>query len=165
MKSRICFLWLSVCLLVGSPEVFAQFAKRSWPANAKVPSIDYTDLTGQVLSWQQLQGKVVVINFWATWCAPCTEELPSLQRLQEMKLGSDLVVITINHKERLGKIRSFNLDTGFNLPVVADSQGEIAKNWGIKIFPTSVILSREGKPTWIIEGSADWTSKELLDLL
>ena len=165
MKSRASHLFLAVLLLVCSCQVFAQFEKRNWPTNISAPSIEYTDLSGQLWNWPQLKGKVVVINFWATWCTPCTEELPSLQQLQDLKQNNNFIVLTINNKEAPSRIRNFNLKNGFTLPVVADRQGDIAKSWGIKIFPTSVILSREGKPIWVIEGSADWTSKEISNLL
>lgn len=165
MKSWSGLLLTAILLLVCSPHVFAQFEKRTWPTNASAPSIEYTDLSGQLWNWPQLKGKVVVINFWATWCAPCTEELPSLQRLQDLNPKNNLIVLTINHKEAPSKIRQFNAANGFTLPVVADRQGDIAKSWGIKIFPTTILLSRDGKPIWIIEGSADWTSQEISDLL
>jgi thiol-disulfide isomerase/thioredoxin len=165
MKPRSRFLIFAVLLLLSSTQLFAQFAKRPWTANVRTPSIEYTDLSGQLWNWQKFKGKVLVINFWATWCAPCTEELPSLQRLQDLHQNNHLTVLTINHKEAPSKIRQFNAASGFTLPVVADREGDIAKSWGVKIFPTSVILSTEGKPLWIIEGSVDWTSKEILDLL
>ena len=154
------FLW-AVLLLFGSPHVSAQFVKRPWPSNVSVPSMEFTDLSGRSWNWPQLKGKVVVINFWATWCAPCIEELPSLQRLQELNQNKPLMVLTINHKEGPRKIRQFNAENGFTLPVVADRQGDISKQWGIKIFPTTVLFSKEGQPLWIIEGSADWNSKEI----
>jgi len=165
MKSRFSHLFMAVLLLVCTPQVFAQFEKRNWPNNASFPPFEYSDLSGQLWNWQQVKGKVVVINFWATWCVPCTDELPSLQQLQDLNQNNNFVVLTINNKEAPSRIRNFNLKNGFTLPVIADRQGDIAKSWGIKIFPTSVILSREGKPIWVIEGSADWTSKEISNLL
>lgn len=165
MKSRFGYLFLTVVLFGYSSLVLAQFEIRPWPNNTNAPPIEHTDISGQVFSSHELKGKVLLINFWATWCAPCTEELPSLQKLQEINQDKHLLVLTINNKESINKIRNFKRKNDMTLPVVTDVQGDITKQWGIKIFPTTVMLTGDGKPKWIVEGSADWTSKEISDLL
>jgi thiol-disulfide isomerase/thioredoxin len=91
-------------LLNGS--AWAQFQKTPWPATQATPALDFQDLQGQRWTAERLKGRSVVLNFWATWCPPCKEELPSLQTLHEIG-GGDPVVIGINVRETAshGQIR------------------------------------------------------------
>lgn len=165
MNSRLALSLLGILMLACSNHALAQYEKKPWPPHLTAPAIDYTELSGQLWDRQLLKGKVVVINFWASWCAPCIEEMPSLQRLQESIPKNQLIVLTINHKETPIKIRNFNQRNGFTLPVIADQQGNIAKSWGIKIFPSTIVLSPHNQPLWSIEGSTDWASDEWIGLL
>ncbi len=156
---------LGVALIVFCNQVLAQFEKRHWSTESDPPNIEYTDISGNTWNGFQLKGKIVVLNFWATWCAPCMEEMPSLQKLQDNSQSNQLLVLTINNKESPGKIQQFIGKNQFTLPVITDRQGVIAKKWGVKIFPTSIVLSHQGKPMWIIEGAVDWTGQEMQELL
>ena len=164
-RASLCLWGIGLALLIFASQAHAQFEKKAWPKSFNAPPIEYTDLSGKTWNWQQLKGKVVVLNFWATWCAPCLEELPSLQTLQDFTENSGVVILTINVKETPSKIQQFVARNGFNLPVIADRQGEIAKKWAVKVFPTSMIVSAQRKPTWIVEGPVDWTSKEASEWL
>jgi len=160
------YLWsLWLALVLCTTQVHAQFEKKPWPKAMAVPRIEYTDLSGKAWDGQQLKGKVVVLNFWATWCAPCLEELPSLQTFQDFSHQNEIVILTINVKETPSKITTFLTRNGFNFPVIADRYGEITKKWGVKLFPTSVVVSAQGKPVWIVEGSVDWTHPEVSEWL
>ena len=125
-----------------------------------MPAIEWVDVSGKSWSLDQLKGKSVAVNFWATWCAPCLEELPSLQTLLEFSRGSDVVVLTVNVKDPLSRIQQFVSRNGFTFPVVSDRQGAMARQWGVKVFPTSVLISPQGKPVWVIEGAVDWAGQD-----
>jgi thiol-disulfide isomerase/thioredoxin len=156
------YIWiLGPTLVLCTTHALAQFDKKRWPKGMVVPSIEYTDLSGKAWEPHQLKGKVVILNFWATWCAPCLEELPSLQTLRDFSTSNDLLILTINVKETPSKIQQFVSRNGYTFPVIADRQGDISKKWGVKLFPTSVVISTQGKPIWIVEGPVDWTSKEI----
>ena len=156
------YIWaLGLALVLCTTQTQAQFEKKRWPKGMVAPSIEYTDLSGKAWEPNQLKGKVVILNFWATWCAPCLEELPSLQTFQDFSTSNDLLILTVNVKETPSKIQQFVSRNGYTFPVIADRQGDISKKWGVKLFPTSVVISAQGKPTWIVEGPVDWTSKEI----
>jgi thiol-disulfide isomerase/thioredoxin len=140
--------------------VQAQHLKTPWPSRVTVPALEWVDVSGKPWNRDQLAGKVVVINFWATWCAPCLEELPSLQTLLEFSRDADVVVLTVNVKDPLARIQQFVSRNGFTFPVVSDRQGAMARHWGVKVFPTSVLISSQGKPVWVIEGAVDWAGRE-----
>jgi thiol-disulfide isomerase/thioredoxin len=156
------YIWiLGLAFVLCANYAHAQFEKKRWPKGMVVPSIEYSDLSGKAWDLNHLKGKVVILNFWATWCAPCLEELPSLQTFQDFSNSNDLLILTINVKETPSKIQEFVSRHGYTFPVIADRQGDISKKWGVKLFPTSIVMSTQGKPTWIVEGPVDWTSKEI----
>ena len=123
------YIWaLGLTLALCTTHALAQFDKKRWPKGMVVPSIEYTDLSGKAWEPHQLKGKVVILNFWATWCAPCVEELPSLQTLRDFSTSNDLLILTINVKETPSKIQQFVSRNGYTFPVIADRQGDISKN-------------------------------------
>ena len=101
----------------------------------------------------------MVLNFWATWCAPCKEELPSLQTLHEISGGNPLV-IGINVREPTARVSRYMKSTGLDFPVVLDAQGELAKQWGVTVFPTTVLIGTDGKAQWRVLGDVDWSGRE-----
>ena len=149
----------ATALLAWPLQAQAQFQKTPWPANQPTPVLDLTDLQGQRWSNANLKGRAVVLNFWATWCAPCKEELPSLQTLHELG-GGDPVVIGVNVRETASHVKRFIAATGMTFPVVLDPQGELAKRFGVSAYPTSLLIAPDGQIRWRILGEVDWTGAE-----
>jgi thiol-disulfide isomerase/thioredoxin len=137
----------------------AQFNKTPWPATQASPGLDLIDLQGQRWSTETLKGRAVVLNFWATWCAPCKEEMPSLQTLHELG-GGDPVVIGINVRETASHVKRYVKTTGIGFPVVLDAQGELARRWGVSVYPTTFLIAPDGRVRWRIQGEVDWTGAE-----
>ena len=150
---------LLVAMLCLPLLAHAQFQKTPWPAAQATPALDLTDLQGQHWTTERLKGRAVVLNFWATWCPPCKEELPSLQTLHEMG-GGDPVVIGINVRETASHVRRYLASTGMNFPVVLDPQAELAKRFGITAFPTTLLIAPDGKIRWRVVGEVDWVGAE-----
>jgi len=147
-------------LLLASPLfACAQFQKTPWPAAQTAPVLDLQDLQGQRWSAEKLKGRAVVLNFWATWCPPCKEELPSLQTLHDIG-GGDLMVIGINVRETASHVRRYMASTGLNFPVVLDPRAELAKQWGVTAFPTTVLIGPDGRARWRVVGEVDWSGRE-----
>lgn len=153
-------LWGVILALCWTGALQAQHLKSPWPSRLAQPAIDWVDESGKTWNRSQLAGKTVVINFWATWCAPCLDELPSLQTLREFSRDTNVVVLTVNVKDPVSRIHQFVSRNGFTFPVVSDRQGALARLWGVKVYPTSVLVSPQGKPVWVIEGAVDWTGRE-----
>jgi len=139
--------------------VAAQFQKTPWPATQAQPVLDLIDLQGQRWSSERLKGRAVVLNFWATWCPPCKEEMPSLQTLHEIG-GGDPVVIGVNVRETASHVRRYVQATGIQFPVVLDPQAELAKRYGVTAFPTTLLMAPDGRVRWRVLGEVDWSGAE-----
>lgn len=149
--------------LVGA-DAHAQFDKAPWPRSQATPAIDAVDLQGQRWTSAQLKGRVVVVNFWATWCGPCKEEMPSLQALHSAD-GTPPVVIGINVKEPASTVKRFANAQGLTFPLVLDPHGEITRRWGVRVYPTTVLIGPDGQARWRVVGEVDWSGDEVASLL
>jgi thiol-disulfide isomerase/thioredoxin len=151
---------LAVLSLIFLPtHAWAQFDKTAWPANVATPKIEATDLQGKVWTIADLTGKVVVLNFWATWCAPCKDELPTLQTLYDIS-DAQTVVLTINVREPAARASRYMQSTGMTLPVISDVKGELAKRWGVAVYPTTILIAPNGQARWRIVGDVDWSGAQ-----
>lgn len=152
------FLWACLSLLLVRPAL-AQFQKTPWPVSLPNPVLDLQDVQGQRWTSERLKGRAVVLNFWATWCPPCKEELPSLQTLHELG-GGDPLVLGINVRETTSHVRRYLVSTGLSFPVVLDPQGELAKRLGVTAYPTTLLIAPDGQVRWRVVGEVDWSSSQ-----
>ncbi len=157
-------LFLGVCLAVLSSsfvptQAWAQFDKTAWPAKVDTPKIEAIDLQGKAWTTAELAGKVVVLNFWATWCAPCKDELPTLQTLHDIS-DVQTVVLTINVREPSARAARYMQSTGMTFPVISDAKGELAKRWGVTVYPTTILIALNGQARWRVVGDVDWSSAQ-----
>lgn len=124
-----------------------------------VANFTYKDLSGQVRDLASLKGKVVILNFWASWCAPCIEEVPSLIKLiQEFK--GDVVLIAVsgdNNKEDIDVfLKSFPELKGDHMTIVFDEDRSVMKRFDVARLPESLVLDKEQKLAKKLVGSIDW---------
>ena len=148
--------WLSWCLL--APTAWAQFERSAWPPAQATPVWQAADTQGGNWRSEALQGRVVVLNFWATWCAPCKEELPTLQTLSDFVDPQQVAVLALNVKEPAARVQRYAQSTGLGMPVLLDPRGDVAQMFGVKVFPTTILLDRQGRARWRIVGEVDWRS-------
>jgi thiol-disulfide isomerase/thioredoxin len=137
---------------------------QPWAARKPVPALQASDLNGQVWRLADLRGKVVLLNFWASWCEPCRAEMPSLQRLADQH-PQNLVVLAVNLKESTQTVQQFVQRTALTLPVLPDPQGATARAWGVRIFPSTVLIDAQGTVRSVVQGELDWTGPDAKRLL
>lgn len=131
------------------------------------PDTEWRSGDGAKVSLADFNGKVVMVNFWATWCAPCIRELPSINRLQATLGGDDFTVVAINI-DTGGKAvaapfaKRLEID---NLDLYLDPRGSTSRAMGVNVMPTTVVYDRQGKEVGRLEGGAEWDSPEALALL
>jgi thiol-disulfide isomerase/thioredoxin len=163
MQRRHLLQSAALGLLSGPLRSQAQgFDRSPWPAQVPTPALDALNLQGQRVRLSDFKGRAVLLNFWASWCEPCRAEMPLLQSLPDL-LGEDrLVVLAINFKETPRRVLSFVQSTSLSLPVLFDPQGDIARAWDVRVFPTTLLIDRQGRARQRVRGEVDWTSATAL---
>lgn len=156
--------WLAMAAALSLPLPLpgrASTIERPWPARKPAPPLALDDLEGRRWSLAPLRGKVVVLNFWASWCEPCVTEIPTLSWLAETHAArGDLVVLGVNYQEHEVKVRRFLQGVPVPYPVLLDRNGEAAKTWTSRIFPTTVLIGRDGRPAISVIGELDWAGQQ-----
>lgn len=127
--------------------------------------ISFKDKDGKIVSLNTLKGKVVFINFWATWCPPCIEEMPSINKLkQSFKDNEEIVFLMVDVDNKMEKSTAFMVKNNYDLPVYVHNGNIPAEYLGSSI-PTTVILDKSGDMIVRIEGGRDYTSPEMVKVL
>lgn len=156
MAACLCLL---ACLV--APGVSAG-TLEPWSATAPLPAFSLPDGSEKIHQLADYKGKVVLVNFWASWCPPCIREMPSLQRLQE-KLGDQpFVILTINVGEKKYKVWKFTKLIDFTLPVLLDTHSETFNAWEASVLPTSFLLDTEGRIRYRVVADLEWDSEAVI---
>jgi thiol-disulfide isomerase/thioredoxin len=129
---------------------------RPWPADKPTPTLGLPGWDGPAWNIADARGQVLVLNFWASWCEPCRSELPSLELLASRHAADQLQVLCINFRETDAAIKSFLNAQPLSLPILRDRDGGTSKDWGARIFPTTVVVDRNGRAVYSVIGEVDW---------
>lgn len=135
------------------PLDLIDYASRSAPPHFSGSTID----TRQV-SMRDLRGKVVLMNFWASWCAECRPEMPVLERLHREFAPQGFAVIGINAREGSEAIRRYASELGLTFPLVLDRDGKINALYGVVGLPTTFLVGRDGRAVALAVGPREWAS-------
>lgn len=131
----------------------------------RTPILRLDDLDGVTRDLAGLRGKVVLLNFWATWCPPCVEEIPSMQRLYQRLHGQGLEIMAVDVGEEPAQVRGFLRDKAVDFPVLLDPDGSALKTWKIYAFPTSLVVDRGGNIRYAVYGAFAWDADEVVNLM
>ena len=149
----LCSLSLSGC------SSDAPRAPDSGPVAVGQPAPDFTltDLQGRSYTLSQLRGKVVIVNFWASWCPPCRAEMPSMEQLHRQLSGQGLVMLAINiEKDGRRIVPQFLAANPHSFPVLLDDQEVVQRRYGVNRFPESFVIRKDGVIDDKIIGAIDW---------
>jgi thiol-disulfide isomerase/thioredoxin len=138
---------LAIGMLLGGmilSRPVSLFASDRIEVGYSVPDFKLSSLDGMATSLIDFRGRPLILNFWASWCGPCREEMPLLQQVYE-GLGDRIFVVGINYAEPSSHVLSFTHTIGVTFPILLDSKGEVAKRYQIAGFPTTFFLNSEGK--------------------
>jgi thiol-disulfide isomerase/thioredoxin len=142
----------------------ASFAFTLLEEPRPLPDVSFVDGTGRAMTLADFQGKVVLLNIWATWCVPCREEMPTLDRLQAELSGPDFQVVPLSiDRAGLDVVRKFYDEIGVeHLAIYVDSSGKASRELGAVGLPTTLLVDREGRELGRLVGPAEWDSPEVV---
>ena len=134
------------------------------PADSAPPSaFQLQDLNGRVHRLSDYRGKVVLVNFWATWCEPCRAEMPSIERLQKRLGEQSFAVLAINMDEPEARIAKFVSAMPLALPVLLDPGGKVTRAWKVRVLPASFVIDTDGRVRYSVIGDMDWSAPAVVE--
>jgi len=128
------------------------------------PSFTLKDLNGKEVKLEDHRGKIVFLNFWATWCPPCREEMPSMEKLYTEFKDRDFTMLAVDLGEETGKVRAFKERFRLSFPILLDTDSRVGLRFGVWSIPTTYLIDREGHIIGVALGARDWASKEAFEM-
>lgn len=127
------------------------------------PQFALYDLNGKMVSLRDFRGKVILLNFWATWCPPCKREIPSLERLYQIRKDKNFEVLAVNvDRGSHSQIASFAEKQRMSFPILLNSEGGVGDKYQVQAIPTSFLLDKKGVIRWKIRGAIEWDDPSVL---
>jgi peroxiredoxin len=150
----------------GEDDLFSKIRINPIKGNKKSPDFSLTDLNGKGVEIKQFKGKVIFLNFWATWCGPCKEEMPGLEVLHQQFREKNFVLLTISvDYEGIKPVQEFINKHRYTFPVLLDPKGETLDLFEVKGIPTTFLIDKKGKMVGKAIGPRDWKSAEIVSLI
>jgi peroxiredoxin len=159
-------VFMSICMaLLLSLAGNVPAADTLTPMGSKLLAPDFSlqDTAGNTHRLSDYRGKPVIINFWTTWCPPCREELPSMNRAWHQLEQEGVAMLAINMGEDEDTIFVFSADYPTDFPILMDQTGEVIEQWPVKGLPTTYVVAPDGTFAYRAIGSREWDDAELLD--
>ena len=132
---------------------------RFVPWKGETPGFSLKDAHGKVHYLADYRGKVVLVNFWATWCEPCKDEMPSIVKLRERLAGQPFEVLVINFGESSSRVGEFLAREKLALTALLDPNKDAAKAWRVRVLPGSFLVGRDGRARYTVIGEIDWATE------
>jgi peroxiredoxin len=167
---------LIAALLVPSPlaasrpvaDLLKKLNLSDYPRGDRPPEFSGRTYMGRKVSLADLKGKVILLNFWASWCYECRPEMPVLEKLHREFTKRGLAVLGVNLRESDIAIKNYAADLGLTFPLVTDPNGTIAASYGVIGLPTTFLIGRDGRAVGLAVGPREWDSvqaREILEML
>jgi peroxiredoxin len=151
----------------SAPLTAAQLARLdlgTYPAPMAAPDFRLRAPDGQAVTLSALRGKVVLVNFWATWCRECRTEMPALEHLHQRFARRGLAVLGVNVREDARAVRGVARDLKLTFPLVRDPDGAVTGRYGVIGLPTTFLVGRDGRAVALAVGHREWASPAALDI-
>ena len=146
-------------------DPFAALRVTRISTGSPIAEFDLRALDGRTVRSKELTGKVVLLNFWATWCGPCKEEMPSLARLQSQFDPAQFQVVTVTADMHPQGIKQFLDHRGIRLPVLFDEHEDVSRSFMVRGLPTTVLITQDGRAIGRAVGPRAWDSEESVALV
>ncbi len=166
------FIWLIALKVVAVMALIGIVVFTMMPASAAelkpyqgaTPALTLNTLQGEAVDLEQYKGKLVMVQFWATYCTPCRIEMPSMNRLQS-KLGDDFVILAIDMGEEAAEVQQFVDEVKPEFTILMDEDGSALAAWKVFAAPATFIVDPAGKIRYTMFGATEWDSEEMVEKL
>lgn len=168
------FLFSLLCILLGAPYTLAQTREERVhtllreigirPLERSVESLnfDIPDLNGARTVLKNYRGSFVFLNFWATWCPPCREEMPAMEQLQHELEDTIFQILAVSVQEDPRTVQRFIDEIGTTFPVLLDRSGQVSRSYGVRGLPTSYFIAPDGTVAGLLVGILEWDHPEIV---
>jgi len=155
MLARLLLIWMCVLPVGASAQSLAP-----WRGGA-APALELRALDGSRHALADYRGRVVLLNFWATWCAPCRAEMPSMERLRRSLEAEPFAVLAVNVGEDAVAVRAFADSVTMRFPLLLDIDSSVTRAWGARALPTTFIIGPDGRIRFQAIGARDWGGRDI----
>src|SRR4030042_6734370 len=157
----VLFLSLNVQADGREDDLFSKIGITPIKGDKKTPDFSLQDLNGKKLGLNQFKGKVIFLNFWATWCSPCKEEMPSMEALHQQFKEKNFILLTISvDYAGVNPVREFIGKQRYSFPVLIDQKGETLDLFEVKGVPMTFIIDKKGRMRGKASGPRDWRCQD-----
>lgn len=153
---------LAMGMFLSSGGHAAGFEAR---AATPAPALKARDLSGAPKALADYRGKVVLLNFWASWCPPCLREMPSMERLRVKMAGRPLEIVALASAESAEDVKPFLSKMKLGFPILLDPDGSNTKRWKVFALPTTFLLDAKGRVRYVLTGPTEWDEGESLKII
>lgn len=158
------FLLIGLLLFATTESIaadpFASLMLSPRDNGAQVPTVELPTLSGEIIDSKDWSGQVVVLNFWAPWCGPCKEEMPSMERLYHRLQARPFKLFAVTADIRRHDIAAFWQHLDLHFPVLLDEDGDLAQKLWVRTLPTTIVIGPDGRIHGRTMGPRDWDSPE-----
>ena len=138
---------------------------RTFESSIAAVEFGIPNLAGEQELLSEHRGEFVFLNFWATWCPPCREEMPSMETLHQEMDGRAFAILAVNVREDPRMVEDFVEDHGYQFPVLLDESGAVSTQYGVRGIPTSYFISPEGRVLGMLVGTRYWDDPKIMDAM
>jgi peroxiredoxin len=146
--------------LAATPHYADALGLQLSKEQVEAPAFTLPDLSGRKVALGDFRGKLVFLNFFATWCVPCREEMPAMERLYRRFRGQGLVVLALSVRENAGEVGAFVRELGLSYPVLLDREAQVAYRFGVRPIPATYLIGGDGTLLWRAFGPRPWDGAE-----
>ncbi|MGH7347126.1 MAG: TlpA family protein disulfide reductase, partial [Candidatus Rokuibacteriota bacterium] len=129
------------------------------------PTLALKDLAGASHTLADYQGRVLLLNFWATWCEPCRAEMASMHKLQERLSGRPFAVVLVNYGEARARVADFVKREAIGSPVLLDPNQDAPRAWRVRLLPSSFLIGADGRVRYSVIGEIDWAHADAVEVV
>ncbi len=164
---RYLFLLVLLVIIGAGTYIYSSMPPKTEVfVGDEAPDFSLVDTKGNKVTLAEMRGKVVLVNFWATWCPPCVEEMPSMDMLNKFMAEEDFVMLAINtEKNGSTVVPKFLEKKPYGFTILYDDQGIVQQQYGVHQFPESFIVGKDGDVVEKISGPLDWSSPRAVAFL